>query len=581
MTVEELIELRKKLSDPAESLPRCARIVDQSTQKEVLYDPFAITEQLQATMLNYVSDPPRDAYGQTKWLVVVKYRQAGASLTGELAFYPKAAYNPGWDHVCIADIRDRAEYLHQRVQFAHASWPEDLRAPSVPNRETRQLTFDNRFGGKMRTLTAGGANVGIGQSFDSFHGSEVPFWEDAGTVMTKVIPAMINRDNVYVIMESTPAPGAAGSADYFKDLFKDGKAHRGRWISVFFPYWDGKLNSRPWNPKDPLSNEEIELLNTYGVLGLKKDNLAFRRYMLETDPELRRYPELFQVWYPFDDINCWISHINAAIPYRVLAKHTNPSNLIDWDYELGYKEYEEPEQDAIYVMGADPAGYGARDHASFQIIKIWDNEWKQVAVFGRITDPLEFAKLAIKAAIRFNRCLVVPEANGVGAAFLALLEEAGYNNVYHREDGKPGAWASPQLNQRNIEYLIDALLGCLILKDKDTVEQLQSYKNDKSVERSQTAEILTGDPTGKGRRERHHWDKVSALIYAVLGAREMPQRRRRVVTIDSNVVHLKDFTYNQAEKYMELVARSSSKDEEPTRAVQRHKYRSRTKFFNK
>jgi len=70
-------------------------------------------------------------------------------LTAELCGYVKAAYTPGWDHVCIADNKKRAEYLHSRVHFCHELWPETIRSPTIPNREARQLTFNSKAGGKI------------------------------------------------------------------------------------------------------------------------------------------------------------------------------------------------------------------------------------------------------------------------------------------------------------------------------------------------------------------------------------------------------------------------------------------------
>ena len=71
------------LCDPAISLPAYARVIDQKTGKEVKYDPFAITERLQATIVSYYSDPPHTELNQTKWLTLLGYRQGGKSLTAE------------------------------------------------------------------------------------------------------------------------------------------------------------------------------------------------------------------------------------------------------------------------------------------------------------------------------------------------------------------------------------------------------------------------------------------------------------------------------------------------------------------
>ena len=382
-------EALEALSDPAVSLRAYGKVQNQQRGTELRYDPYAITQKLQATIVSYYSRPPLTATGnQTRWLTLLGYRQGGKSTVPELCSYVKTAYTPGWDHVCIADTKDRAKYLHQRVHYCHARWPDQLRSPTVPNRESRQLTFREKVGGKMRVLSAESGAVGIGQSPDSFHGSELPYWQSASQQYTLIYPSMINRDHALMVLESTPAPMDAPSAEWWKDQCNDAKAGKGRSLYAFFPFWDGKLNVRPWPENSALETEELRLMDKYGPLGLTRENLAFRRLMLDTDSEIRRNPDLFRVYYPFDDVTCWLSTSSAVIHPSLLKRHRE-QKLVEWAGP--YLEYEKPEPEAIYVMGVDPAGYAARDHAAFQVLKIYDGEWTQVACYAGHTEPLAFS----------------------------------------------------------------------------------------------------------------------------------------------------------------------------------------------
>ena len=224
MTTEKSIdEALAALADPALSLRAYGKVHDQASGREVQFDPFKLTFTLQSTLLSYFSDPPITAHGQTKWLTLLGARQGGKSLTAELCAYVKTAYTPGWDHVCIADTKARAAYLHQRVHFCHARWPESIRSPTIPNREARQLTFNELAGGKMRVLSGESGAVGIGQSPDSFHGSELPYWANAAEQFTLIYPSMINRDHALMVLESTPAPLDAPSAEWWHDQCRDAK----------------------------------------------------------------------------------------------------------------------------------------------------------------------------------------------------------------------------------------------------------------------------------------------------------------------------------------------------------------------
>ncbi len=554
------------LCDPAISLRAYAKIIDQQTGNELPFDPFAITNRLQETVVAYYSEPPKTQFGQTKWLTVLGYRQGGKSLTAELCGYVRSAYTPGHDHVCIADNRDRAEYLHRRIHLTHSRWPEPVRAKTVPNREVRQLTFQH--GGKMRVLSGESGAVGIGQSPDSFHGSELPYWRNAGHQFSMIYPSMINRDHSLVLLESTPAPIIEPSTEWWRDHCRDAKLGLGRWVYGFFPFWDGKLNARAWPKNARLENEEIKLLEKFGHLGLKKENLAFRRLMMETDAEIRRNPDLFRVYYPFDDISCWIASIGSVFHNTLLKRHQEKT-LIPW--EAPYMEYEQPEAGAVYVMGVDPAGYAARDHAAFQILKVYDGEWTQVATFGATTDPVTFAKKIYDMGRKYNNAMVVVESNGVGVATLALLEDAGYPNLYYDKPYKPGFASTAKSVSMMLSYLQDALKDELILWDEDTVDQLGSYREDKRVERSITSEMLHSGKPGK-RRERHHWDKVSALQLACVGARNAPRRYKKSTVPEGmeNILLFRDMSYDQVQAHWKKSAKQDNK-----RQWRRSRYRRR------
>jgi hypothetical protein len=543
---QEIGSLIDTLRNPVISLPRFGKIIDQKTNQLIAYDPEQITYNQQNTILNYVNAPPMTDYSQARWLVLLKSRQTGGSLTAELAYYPKAAYTVGYDHVAIADTDDRANYLHQRVHLAHQNWPAEFRAPTIPNRESRQLTFEGKIGGKMRTMSARQSAAGIGQSISSLHASELPFWDDAAHVFNLLLPSMINRDHASMIMESTPAPQDSGSVDWWKDMCTDAKYGIGRWIYAFFPFWDGKLNQRPWSKDWMPDQEELRLLNQYHKSGLRLENLAFRRFMMETDKEIRRNPQLFSVFYPFDDVSCWQGIRNGALPERALLKHEQ-TGLREW---FGpYQEYEQPEADAKYVIGADGAGWGVRDHAAFQVLKIYQGEWTQVACFAAPNyDPVEFTALLLATAEKYNMAEIVVESNGVGAGPLSLIIANGYRNLYYENPGKPGKTATGKSVGEMTGYLIDALQDELILNDKDTLHQLKSYRNDKLVEDAVAVELLRGT-IGRRRRERHHWDKVSALKMAIIGARESTQPRKPRLNLPANVVLFGNMTWDQRQSY--------------------------------
>lgn len=529
------------LSDPALSLPTYGYVIDQDSGDKVKFDPFRVTYNLQQTIVGYVSEPPRDPFDYTKWLVVLTGRQSGKSTTAELSFYPKIAYIPGWNHVCIADTKERADELHTRQMFCHRNWDPAVRTEQLSINETRTLSLEN--GSKSVVLSAQTLAAGIGRSISSLLASEVAFWPDAGTAWSLMQPALINRKFSLVVQECTPAPLAMASAQWWRDQCKDAQKGEGRFLYAFFPFWDSKLNRRAWPKGQKPDSEEEKLLNTYGKYGLTLDNLMFRRVVMGTDKEIKRNPELFRVYYPFDDSSCWISTASAVIPARLLESRLHEL-LPEGD---GYTEFEPPKATSTYVIGADPAGYGGRDHAAFQVLEVWSGEWRQVASFGAVCDPEEFAQRLFDAGIRYNHANIAVERNGVGLATITLLKSKGYPRLFYDSWQKPGF--HKHSDDDMTAMLVDALLGPLLIYGKDTYDQLISYQADKTVEKTQRSAILAAGKEDRTRRSRHHWDKVSALMMAVIAARGQPNRFKPVEHVPEPPKGFDQMSYNELVKY--------------------------------
>ena len=420
----------------------------------------------------------------------------------------------------------------------------------------------------MRVLSAETGAVGVGQSPDSFHASEPHLWTDFAGSMFLINPSIRNRRHCLVLFEATPWERNGGWHEHYQKA----KRGAGRHFAQFFPFWDGKLNQRPWKTQDQPDNEEIELLNIYGSRGLTLDHLAFRRDSLEDDDQIRRNPDLFRVMYPFDDLNCWIASASSAIPAHVLKRHQNP-NLTEWTGP--YMEYEPPESQAIYAIGVDPAGYAARDHAAFQVLKVYDGEWTQVATFADHTDPVSFTRILEGIARKYNNARICVESNGVGQAVLALLEEMEYSNLFYEARFKPGFTVTSKSLDRSLGWLVDALLDELSFCDRDTVEQLQTYRDDKRIEESPTSETARGSASNR-RRQRHHWDKCSALMMAIVCARDLPRHRKPGADELKELENVRLFT-NMSAEAQESYRKNVAKDEGKTRrerGVSRFSYRS-------
>lgn len=527
---------REFLADPAVSLQLYAHVVDQDTGAIVRYDPFALTRNLQQTIISYMSNPPRDANGYAKWMVALKARQTGASTTTALSIYPKVCFKPGVEAVIIADTRDRADGLFDRIQLCHQNWPEDIRAQRQSSNEAR--TFTTKESSRVRVLSGHSDAVGVGRSVDILHCSELPLWADARKQLSMLLPAMFNRKNSLVVQESTAFPLSEPSAEFWQEQCRDAMFGAGRYIFTFSPFWDGLLNRRPW-PKGQIPDSfERKFMELHGAQGLTLDNLQFRREIMDSDSEIRRNHALFGVFFPFDPYTCWISSGSGVIPSSILDRFTDLK-----DEHEGLTIFEESKPGSQYLIGVDPSGWG-RDHAAFQVMEIWADEWVQVASYGAQTDPNEFAKILFDIGVKYNMAMIAVERNGVGAAPIALLKAMKYPRIYHDTMFRAGLHKSNQ--EEWLSLLVDALMDKLKMVGKETISQTRGYRSDKAVERSVRSELLA---TNAGRRRaRHHYDRVSALMVAVAVAPYMPVRYRPQPQPD-NVVLFRDLSWDEVEAY--------------------------------
>ena len=596
------------LLDPRVSLPLQATIVDQRTGRRTRYDPDSICPKLHNQLLWYFGEGPRDVDGMAKWSITVGPRQSGKSLCNALCVDNVAAQLEGQTALIIADHDKRAKTLFRYVALSHQNRPRRLRPATVPVRETNQITYDHPEGvSRVRCLSGQNANTGIGLSPDVTQISEVPFIPDFGSFWFNFYPAMVNRAEARLSLEATPAPMTEPSSEEFKNLCADARKGHGRWLFTFVAFYETRLNERKWDPAWTLDAEEQKLLDKFGPGGahpqiggrwadmpvsnpgevryLTLENLAFRRQTIRDVSEIRRWPDLFFVFYPVDPISCWAMRGGGVIPSDVLEKHQRRI-VVPWLPHETYKVYRKPNPGANYVIAADPAGYG-HDHASFQVLEVWRDAVYQAAVFAcpNVT-PNNFSDKIVEVAKQYNQALIGVERNGVGLAVLAILERAlergEIQNLYYDKRGtkvKPGWHASKQSIEESLGALIDELQERLWLFDSETVAQLADYRNDKLVKQADSRQILEPGNVGKGRRTKGHYDRASALALGCLLVQHTraPKRPAHVVAAtDSPTAALKlqdqrPLTWEEREELRRLAERDKKMRARTAKRVRRRR----------
>ena len=244
---------------------------------------------------------------------------------------------------------------------------------------------------------------------------------------------------------------------------------------------------------------------------------------METDDEIRRNPELFDVWYPSSLATCWGGGSVGLFPSKVLLKHTLATSAD--------RENPEPmEPHRLVVIGADPAGLlGGADHAAMTVLACDQSDWDLREVFSDCVTVHEFVDELTTTAEKYRNITgqwpyIAVESNGVGAATLALLIERHYPRIYCEGARRPGITASKKRNNRMVAEMCDALLDDLQpLWSLPLLMQLQTYSGDRQKRTSELSLLING--IARGRRSRQHWDLASSAMIAVTAARDLPLPR--------------------------------------------------------
>lgn len=533
-------------------------VQNQETSEPGPYDINGVAPSLAQTLLDFWTDPPRLPEGHKKWPLVVASRQSTKSYVNAVCAYLQVAFNPGQTGGILADKKERADDLFKYINIVHYNLPEHIR-PTVSGNPNRRLSFtrDNAPSGSIATFSLDAENQGIGRAWDAAVLSEVPFMRDAAGQWYVMEPAFTNRKEAMLVWESTPAPLSEPSAEFYRDqCFQVMGDPDSRFEFIFMPFYMSRLNERFWKKEWTPDAEELSLLRRFGPRGdqpvscpgapyLTIENLAFRRRTIQNNPKIRRDPQLFWVFFPVDPVSCWQHQGGGAIPKHALDCIRDQIRVPWMPDEEGLQIYEDPEPDAPYLITVDPSGFGSGDEASIQVGKVYVEDVSQVAEFSsRRADPLLVARIVCELAGMFNDAVVVVESNGVGLGVLTQLVLANNNftmlpdrngemkeyrleNLYYHGFGKPGVPSSKKTNAEAMANLIDLMLDKRLRVRGDlTFAQLSSYRRDKEVVETETRKLLHRGEVGRGRREKHHWDRVSALLWLAWYAPQMPARFR-------------------------------------------------------
>jgi len=148
-----------------------------------------------------------------------------------------------------------------------------------------------------------------------------------------------------------------------------------------------------------------------------------------------------------------------------------------WNHALSI--YENPEDNAIYVLGIDTGKGTGRDYSVVQVLRInGEHDIKQVAVYREnMISPHEFAQVCIGISKFYNNAQMMIENNGIGEALTqAIWYEYEYDNIINLDPKGLGIRSTTKTKlQANLllkRYIDEKFLE---LKHEHTILELSKY----------------------------------------------------------------------------------------------------------
>jgi hypothetical protein len=268
------------------------------TPAQVLFDPerfaahflYILDKQKRLRLLQYNPAQHDFAIHRTGRDLVLKARQLGFSTMIQGELFRRAVTQTTTAITMSHD--DATTQKLRRIQerfWEHCRLPGDVRPARKYNNST--LVSYPEFDSTVTIATAGSKDVGRGDTYTDFHGSEVAFWPDA----EKIMAGSMEGGNPNITLESTPN----GASGWFYDRCMEAASGSKEWTLHFYPWWWDKMYRIALDKGEilDLDDEEKYIMQQHN---LSVEQIKWRRKKKAT---LKR---LFVQEYPEDPESCFL-----------------------------------------------------------------------------------------------------------------------------------------------------------------------------------------------------------------------------------------------------------------------------------
>ena len=379
--------------------------------------------------------------------VCLKSRQLGITTISAALDLFWHYQNPGTNGSFAAHNEEAKDNFRSMLTMYHNGLPKTHRVPILSNNRYF-MSFKNRS--RIAMQIGGGAGKsgkGRGQAFSFLHATECSSWENEESLASLNASLAESNPTRLYIFEST-----ARGMNIFKDMWDDAQdaisqkaIFLGWWQSEFYRkdrdsqefkvYWDGVYTApeRDWV-------RSIKLLYGYDI---EPEQMAWWRWKIaesihDADLMMQEYPPTEELAFILTGKNFFslpkVQEIRDRIDNEpdpdwwrfTFGEDFQQTKLEKVGSRMGHLAvWEEPEDDAFYVIGCDPA-YGSAtwaDRSVVEVYRCYADRFEQVAEFctAEIT-TYKFAWVICVLAGYYKNSMVNVELNGPGEAVLGEID---------------------------------------------------------------------------------------------------------------------------------------------------------------
>ena len=489
--------------------------------------------------------------GRPVRIIILKARQMGFSTAVAALFYHATVTNHNTDSAIVAHKAEASTNIFDKARLFFENSPAIFR-PLKKASNAKELVFENPstsprikslapgLRSRIRIETAVDKHVLRSATVQYLHLSELAFWPYPEESMASAMQAVPSEPGTAVVIEST-ANGIGGT---FYDLWMKAERGESEFVPLFFPWYEMPSYRMPVPEDFVLTDEEAELKAQFD---LDDEQIVWRRWCISAN--CKGSVDTFHQEYPSTPHEAFLSSgrpvfdtkiIDRAVMEaadaprqgRVVRPNPKASPQFRTEYRGFLKIWEEPEEDANYVIGIDPAsGEQNGDYSAMSVFKLKTKT--QVAEWWGHMPPYVLGEEAEALGTYYNRALLVPEANNHGVSVIDALRRLHYPRLYRRRatpDNRKdkasttriGWWTSDTSKKLLINVLRD-----FIREDVSRIKSVEALK-----------EMLTYVYDDRDRSQAQNGcydDRVIAAALAVYGCRVYPDAKpfedRGIITL--------------------------------------------------